>query len=64
MSDKRDEIIRTQLDVIETLLSNSMRRVSDDFWGTSSQAPNNTSTDVPKPSQDKPPVQDKTITSN
>lgn len=62
MSDKRDEIIRTQLDVIETLLSNSMRRVSDDFWGTSSQAPNNTSTDVSKPSQNKMPVQDKTIT--
>lgn len=33
MTDKRDEIIRTQLDVIETLLSNSMRRVSDDFFG-------------------------------
>lgn len=37
MSDKRDEIIRTQLDVIETLLSNNMRRISDDFWGTSSE---------------------------
>lgn len=32
--DKRDEIIRTQLDVIETLISNNMRRVADDFWGT------------------------------
>lgn len=44
MSDKRDEIIRTQMDVIETLLSNSMRRISDDFWG------------VPpaKPAQEKP----------
>jgi len=31
--DKRDEIIRTQLDVIETLLSNNMKRISDDFWG-------------------------------
>lgn len=35
MDDKRDEIIRTQMDVIETLLSNNMRRVADDFWGSS-----------------------------
>lgn len=35
--DKRDEIIRTQLDVIETLLGNSMKRVADDFWGIPSQ---------------------------
>lgn len=34
MTDKRDEIIRTQLDVIETLLSNNMKRIADDFWGT------------------------------
>lgn len=33
--DKRDEIIRTQMDVIETLISNNMRRVADDFWGPS-----------------------------
>lgn len=31
--DKRDEIIRTQLDVIGTLLNNSIRRMSDDLWG-------------------------------
>ena len=31
--DKRDEIIRTQLDVIETLIGNNMRRIADDFWG-------------------------------
>ena len=34
MTDNRDEIIRTQLDVIETLISNNMKRVADDFWGT------------------------------
>lgn len=33
--DKRDEIIRTQMEVIETLISNNMRRVADDFWGPS-----------------------------
>ena len=33
MADNRDEIIRTQMDVIETLISNNMRRIADDFWG-------------------------------
>lgn len=33
MMDNRDEIIRTQLDVIGTLLDNNMRRLSDDLWG-------------------------------
>ena len=37
MEDKRDEIIRTQLDVIETLIQNNMRRVADDFWGAPAQ---------------------------
>lgn len=32
--DKRDEIIRTQLDVIGTLLNNNIRRMSDDLWGS------------------------------
>lgn len=31
--DNRDEIIRTQLDVIGSLINSSMRRMSDDFWG-------------------------------
>lgn len=37
MTDNRDEIIRTQLDVIETLIGNNMRRISDDFWGAPAQ---------------------------
>lgn len=37
MMDNRDEIIRTQLDVIGTLLDNNMRRLSDDLWGTPSK---------------------------
>lgn len=32
--DNRDEIIRTQLEVISELINNSMRRVGDDFFGT------------------------------
>ena len=31
--DNRDEIIRTQLDVIGTLLDSNIRRMSDDIWG-------------------------------
>lgn len=31
--DNRDEIIKTQLEVISELINNSMRRVSDDFFG-------------------------------
>ena len=33
MTDNRDEIIRTQMDVIETLIRNNTRRIADDFWG-------------------------------
>lgn len=32
--DNRDEIIRTQLDVIGTLINHNIRRMSDDIWGT------------------------------
>lgn len=40
MTDNRDEIIRTQLDVIETLISNNMKRIADDFWGMPVQPAN------------------------
>lgn len=39
MTDNRDEIIRTQLDVIETLISNNMKRIADDFWGVPAKQP-------------------------
>lgn len=32
--DNRDEIIRTQIDLIGTLINNNMRRMADDLWGT------------------------------
>ena len=35
--DNRDEIIRTQLDVIGTLINNNIRRMSDDIWGVPSK---------------------------
>ena len=31
--DNRDEIIRTQMDVISTLVSNNLRNLADDIWG-------------------------------
>lgn len=37
--DNRDEIIRTQMDVIGTLINNNMRRMADDFWGTPDNTP-------------------------
>jgi SpoVK/Ycf46/Vps4 family AAA+-type ATPase len=36
--DNRDEIIRTQLEVISDLVNNSMRRIGDDFWGAPAPA--------------------------
>lgn len=32
--DNRDEIIKTQLEVISDLINNSMHRIGDDLWGT------------------------------
>ena len=32
--DNRDEIIRTQIDLIGTLINNNMRRMADDLWGS------------------------------
>ena len=72
MEDKRDEIIRTQLDVIETLIQNNMRRVADDFWGAPAQPTKPTSgsgsnvtpkdapkkVDAPKQSAEKAPAQE------
>ena len=31
--DNRDEIIRTQMDVISTLVSNNLKNLADDIWG-------------------------------
>ncbi len=54
MIDNRDAIIRTQLDVIGTLINNNLRRVGDDLWGT--PAPAAPKTDAPAPKKDKKPV--------
>ena len=45
--DNRDEIIRTQIDLIGTLLNNNMRRMADDLWGN------------PVPSKKTPDASDK-----
>ncbi len=37
--DNRDEIIRTQMDVIGTLINNHLRNISDDLWGAPKPAP-------------------------
>ena len=50
--DNRDEIIRTQLDVIGTLINNNMRRMSDDFWGNPTTK-NEKSPDAPTATEQK-----------
>ena len=50
--DNRDEIIRTQLDVIGTLINNNMRRMSDDFWGNPTTK-NEKSPDMPTATEQK-----------
>ena len=47
--DNRDEIIRTQMDLIGTLIDNNIRRLSDDLWGVSPTAPKNPTADPKKP---------------
>lgn len=48
MSDKRDEIIRTQMDVIETLISNNLSRISEDFWGAPGDSKANGPRNIPE----------------
>ena len=58
MPDNRDQIIRTQMDVIQTLIQNNLNRISDDFWGPSSPAkPAETPKPGNKPSTPAPQAQ-------
>ena len=57
--DNRDEIIRTQMDVIGTLISNNLRSLSDDIWGppkstNAGEAPKAGAPASGKPSSGKP----------
>ena len=45
--DNRDEIIRTQLDVIGTLISNNLRNIGNDLWGD--ELPRAKPAEPPKP---------------
>ncbi len=47
--DNRDEIIRTQMDLISTLVSNNLRNMADDIWGVPAPKP-------PAPDPSKKPV--------
>ena len=37
--DNRDEIIRTQMDLISTLVSNNLKNLADDIWGSPAPKP-------------------------
>ena len=55
--DKRDEIIKTQLDVIGELINNSMRRIGDDFFGTpAAPKPDAPEKQTPPPAAAKQPA--------
>ncbi len=49
--DNRDEIIRTQMDVISTLVNNNLKNLADDIWGPTPSKPK-----TPAPEGPKPPV--------
>ena len=51
MADKKDEIIRLQLDLIRQMTENNIRRLSDDIWGAARP-------DAPKPITPKVQVSD------
>ena len=54
--DNRDEIIRTQMDVIGTLINNNLRNIGDDLWGLPTpKAPKPAEPNQNKPA-DIPPV--------
>ncbi len=50
--DNRDEIIRTQMDVISTLVSNNLKNLADDIWGA--PAPKAPASPAPKTPQSGP----------
>ena len=53
--DNRDEIIRTQMDVISTLVSNNLKNLADDIWGTPAPKPPTQKTPkAPEPEAPKP----------
>ena len=54
--DNRDEIIKTQLDVIGTLINNNLRGMHDDFWGLPDLPKPRTTVAPPKPSKPGSPA--------
>lgn len=53
--DNRDEIIRTQMDVISSLINNNLSRMADDLWGAPPVSqPTTKKENSPKPVSDAP----------
>ena len=52
--DNRDEIIRTQMDVISTLVSNNLKNLADDIWGSPApKRPENPASKAPEKPKEK-----------
>ena len=56
MIDNRDEIIRTQLEVIGTLVNNNLRRLGDDLFGTPAPPKPAVPGEAPKPAGKRPEI--------
>lgn len=54
MTDKKDEIINLQLDIIRKMTENNIRRLSDDIWGPTRQNTQNTDPSKKPASPQKP----------
>ena len=59
--DNRDEIIRTQMDLISTLVNNNLKNLADDIWGVPTpKSPAPTTPEKPDKPVDAPPEAKKT----
>jgi len=56
--DNRDEIIRTQMDLISTLVNNNLRNMADDIWGV--PTPKSPTSDPSKKPENAPQIVDRT----
>ena len=56
--DRKDEIIRLQMDVIQQMTRSNLSRIADDLWGTPKPAQPASQEAAPAPQQETQPVQE------
>ena len=55
--DRKDEIIRLQMDVINQMTRSNLNRIADDLWGTPAPAADRKTEVVAEQKQEEKPVQ-------